>query len=87
MAEANLGESGHAVQSVEGARALRPDRWNALGLQAQVYARAGDAGRTVETLRELEREGPLDREVLRSDPVYLPIATDPVWVQFLAERK
>jgi Tfp pilus assembly protein PilF len=86
VAEANLGESGEAVRSVEGARALGPDRWKALGLQARVYARAGDAGRTVETLRELEREGPLDREVLRSDPVYLPIATDPVWVRFLAEK-
>lgn len=86
VAEANLGESGSAVRSVEGARALLPERWKALGLQAQVYARAGDAAKTVETLRELEREGPLDREALRSDPVYLPIATDPVWVSFLAER-
>jgi Tfp pilus assembly protein PilF len=86
VAEANLGESGTAVESVEGARALLADRWKALGLQAQVYARAGKAERTVETLRELEREGPLDREILRSDPVYLPIATDPAWVAFLAER-
>jgi tetratricopeptide (TPR) repeat protein len=86
VAEASLGESGKAVESVEGARALLPDRWKALGLQAQVYARAGDAAKTVETLRELEREGPLDREILRSDPVYLPIATEPVWVAFLAER-
>lgn len=86
VAEANLGESGKAVRSVEGARALLPERWKALGLQAQVYARAGDAAKTVETLRELEREGPLDREILRSDPVYLPIATDPAWVAFLAER-
>ena len=87
IAEANLGESGRAVRSLEGARSLSPDRWKALGLQAQVYARAGDAARTVETLRELEREGPVDREALRSDPVYLPIATDPVWVQFLAEKR
>jgi uncharacterized protein HemY len=86
VAEASLGESGKAVESVEGARALLPDRWKALGLQAQVYARAGDAAKTVETLRELEREGPLDREILRSDPVYLPIATEPVWVAFLAEK-
>lgn len=87
VAEANLGEKASAVRSVEGARALLPDRWKALGLEARVYAGAGDAARTVETLRELEREGPLDREALRSDPVYLPIATDPVWVRFLAERK
>jgi tetratricopeptide (TPR) repeat protein len=87
VAEANVGEKASAVRSVEGARALLPDRWKALGLQARVYARAGDAARTVETFRELEREGPLDREALRSDPAYLPIATDPVWVRFLAERK
>ena len=86
VAEANLGEGGSAVRSVEGARALLPERWTALGLQAQVYARAGDAAKAVETLRELEREGPLDREALRSDPVYLPIATDPAWIAFLAER-
>lgn len=86
VAEANVGESGKAVESLEGARALLADQWKALGLQAHVYARAGDAARTVETLRTLEREGPLDRESLRSDPVYLPIATDPVWVAFLAER-
>lgn len=86
VAESNLGDRGSAVESVEGARSLLADRWKALGLQAQVYARAGDAARTVETLRELEREGPLDREALRSDPVYLPIATDPAWVAFLAER-
>ena len=86
MAEANLGEGGKAVESVEGARALLPERWRALGLQAQVYARAGDAAKAIETLRELEREGPLDREALRSDPLYLPIATDPLWVAFLGER-
>lgn len=86
IAEANLGESGKAVESVEGARALLADRWEALGLQSQVYARAGDAARTVETLRELERADPLDREALRSDPLYLPIATDPVWVAFLGEK-
>lgn len=86
VAEANLGEGGKAVESVEGARALLPERWRALGLQAQVYARAGDAGKAIETLRELEREGPLDREALRSDPLYLPIATDPLWVAFLGER-
>lgn len=86
VAEANLGEAGQAVESLEGARALAADRWKALGLQAQLYARSGDATRTIATLRDLEREGPLDRESLRSDPVYLPIATDPAWIAFLAER-
>jgi len=86
VAEANLGAGGKAVESVEAARALQPERREALGLQAQVYARAGNAAKTVETLREIERGNPLDRETLRADPVYLPIATDPVWVSFLAER-
>ncbi|MDQ5857735.1 MAG: hypothetical protein M3542_05600, partial [Acidobacteriota bacterium] len=72
VADANLGRSGEAVRSVEGARSLLPEGWKSLGLQAQVYARAGDATRTVDTLREIEREEPLDRESLRSDPLYLP---------------
>jgi len=31
-------------------------------------------------------EGKLDRAVLRADPAYLSIATDPAWVGFLAEE-
>jgi len=61
------------------------DRWKGVRLQSQVYARAGNAARTVETLRTLESEGGLDRERLRSDPAYLPIATDPAWIAFLSE--
>ncbi|HEU5249391.1 MAG TPA: tetratricopeptide repeat protein [Thermoanaerobaculia bacterium] len=85
VAQANLGEEDEAVRSVEEARLLMADRWRGLRLQSQVYARAGAAAKTVETLRALESEGPLDRESLRSDPAYLPIATDPLWVDFLAE--
>jgi hypothetical protein len=85
VAEANVGESGRAVESVEQARVLMADGWRGVALQARVYARAGDAVKTVETLRTLEAEGKLDRESLRADPAYLPIATDPIWVSFLAE--
>jgi Flp pilus assembly protein TadD len=85
VAEANVGESGTAVKSLDEARALMADRWKGVGLEARISAKAGDARRTVEALRSLEAEGRLDRERLRSDPAYLPIATDPIWVAFLAE--
>ena len=80
-----MGESARAVESVEEARVLMADRWRGVRLQSQVYARAANAAKTVETLRLLESEGGLDREALRSDPAYLPIATDPAWVAFLSE--
>jgi tetratricopeptide repeat protein len=85
VAEANLGEKAESVASVEHARLLLADRWNGLRLQSEVYARAGDAKKAVATLRALESDGLLDREALRSDPAYLPIATDPAWVAFLSE--
>ena len=85
VAQANVGESERAVESVEQARVLMADRWRGVRLQSQVYARAGNAAKSVETLRILESEGGLDRESLRSDPAYLPIATDPAWVAFLSE--
>lgn len=85
VAEANVGESGSAVKSVEEARTLMEGRWKGVGLQARLYAKAGDARRTVEALRALAAEGGIDRESLRSDPAYLPIAADPVWVAFLSE--
>jgi hypothetical protein len=28
----------------------------------------------------------VDRSVLRADPAYLPIATDPAWVSFINEK-
>jgi hypothetical protein len=86
VAEANVGESGSAVKSVEEARALTEDRWKGVGLQARLYAKSGDARRTVDALRSLDAEGRLDRESLRSDPAYMGIATDPIWVAFLNEK-
>jgi len=85
VAQANVGENARAVESIEQARVLMADRWKGVRLQSQVYARTGNAARTVETLRTLESEGGLDRESLRSDPAYLPIATDPAWIAFLSE--
>ena len=55
-------------------------------LEAKIRARAGDAAGAVAALRPLMRQGGLDREALRSDPAYLPIATDPAWVRFLNEK-
>ncbi|HEX9287281.1 MAG TPA: tetratricopeptide repeat protein, partial [Thermoanaerobaculia bacterium] len=85
VAQANLGERESAVESVDQARVLMADRWKGVRLLSKVYARAGNTSKTVETLRVLESEGALDRESLRSDPAYLPIATDPAWVAFLSE--
>jgi hypothetical protein len=84
VAAANVGEKAEAVAAIEQARLLEAEHWKAARLQSQVYARAGDAVNTVKSLRALE-DGRLDRESLRSDPTYLPIATDPAWIAFLSE--
>jgi tetratricopeptide (TPR) repeat protein len=85
VAESNLGHSEDAVRAIAEARALVGSDWKGAELEARVRARAGDAPGAVAALRPLEREGRIDRSALRADPVYLPIATDPAWVEFLAE--
>jgi hypothetical protein len=85
VAEANLGASRSALNSIDEARALTGDSWNGVALQARLYAKAGDARRTVEALRALDAGRKIDRESLRSDPAFLGIATDPIWIAFLNE--
>ena len=86
VVQANAGEGEAAVRTIREARALLPEGWRRAELEAQIYARAGDAAATVAALRPLQAEGRLDREALRADPAYVPIAVDPVWVGFLAEE-
>lgn len=83
---ANTGDGEGAVRTIREARDLLPEGWRRAELEAQIYARAGDAAATVAALRPLQEEGRLDREALRADPAYVPIATNPVWVAFLAEE-
>jgi tetratricopeptide (TPR) repeat protein len=83
--ETELGKSDEAVTAIAEARRLAGPGSRGAELEAQVRARALDAGGAVAALRPLTREGRLDRSVLRADPAYLPIATDPVWVSFLNE--
>jgi tetratricopeptide (TPR) repeat protein len=85
VAAANVGQNTESIEAIEQARLLMAERWKAARLQSRVYARAGDAARTVKSLRALEGDERLDRESLRSDPAYLPIATDPAWIAFLSE--
>jgi hypothetical protein len=85
VAETNLGNGAAAVAAVEAARALVGESWRRAELEAQIYARAGNAAATVAALRPLEGQGRLDRYALRADPAYLRIATDPAWVAFLSE--
>ena len=85
VVHANAGNREAAVQAIRDARALLPEGWRRAELEAQIYARAGDAASAVAALRPLETEARLDRDALRADPAYLPIATDPAWVGFLAE--
>ena len=88
VVETNLGRSDAALRSIAGARALvTGEGWRGEELEAQVRARAGDAAGCVAALRQLESQRELDRFALRSDPAYLPIATDPAWVAFLNEKK
>ncbi|MEX0879854.1 MAG: tetratricopeptide repeat protein [Thermoanaerobaculia bacterium] len=81
----NLGDTAAAVRTIEKARSMVPDVWRRAELEAQIHGRSGNASATVAALEPLESEGRLDRSALRADPAYLPIATDPVWVAFLAE--
>ncbi len=83
--ETNLGDTASAVGTIRAARALVGEDWRKAELEARIYARAGDAGAAVAALRPLEGQGKLDRAALRAQPAYLPIATDPAWVSFLAE--
>jgi hypothetical protein len=83
---ANAGDGEGATRTIREARALLPEGWRRAELEAQIYARAGDAAATVAALRPLQEEGRLDRGALRADPAYVPIGTDPLWVGFLAEE-
>ena len=85
VVQANAGNGEAAVQTIREARSLLPEGWRRAELEAQIYARTGDAASTVAALRPLQAEGRLDREALRADPAYVPIATEPAWVAFLAE--
>ena len=85
VAEINLGHPDAAVSAIAAARALVGDDWRKSELEAQIYARAGNAAAAVAALRPLDGPGRLDRSLLRAEPPYLPIATDPVWVSFLNE--
>ena len=87
VAEINLGRTDEAVSAIAAARALIGEDRRKSELEAQIYARAGNAVAAVAALRPLDGQGKLDRFVLRAEPAYLPIATDPAWVAFLNERK
>lgn len=87
VADTNLGDSAAAVAAVDLARSMVGESWRRAELEAQIYARAGNAPAAVAALRTLEPQGRLDRYALRSDPSYLTIATDPAWVGFLDETQ
>jgi tetratricopeptide (TPR) repeat protein len=84
--ETDLGKSAEAVAAIAEARRLAGPGSRGAELEAQVRARAGDAAGAIAALRPLAREGRVDRSVLRADPAYLPIATDPAWVSFINEK-
>lgn len=85
VVESDLGNAEAAVQAIAAARALLGEGWRKAELEAQVYARSGNAVAAVAALRPIEAEGRIDRFALRAEPAYLPIATDPAWIAFLAE--
>ena len=85
VAQTNLGRTAEAVRSVDAAAALVPEGPRRGELRAQIHARTGDAAGAVASLRPLAAAGAVERNTLRADPAYLPIATDPVWVAFLDE--
>jgi len=87
VVETNVGQADAAVASIAAARALLGEEWRKAELEAQIYARAGNAAGAVAALRPLENEAHLDRSRIRADPAYLTIAADPVWVSFLNEPR
>jgi len=87
MVQTNTNRNEEAVENVRRARSLVSGQaWHGEELEAQIHARAGDAAGTVAALRRLEAQGIVDRNALRADPTFLPIATDPAWIAFLNEK-
>jgi hypothetical protein len=86
VVESNLGKTRESVEAIREARLMVGEGWRASELEARIRARAGDAAGAVAALRPLEAQGRLNRAELRSNPEYLPIATDPAWVAFLNEK-
>ncbi|HEY7113962.1 MAG TPA: hypothetical protein VIA45_13605 [Thermoanaerobaculia bacterium] len=84
VVETNLGEARKALDALRQARELVGGGARGAELEARVRARAADGPGAVAALREVP-SGLLDREALRADPSFLPIATDPAWVAFLDE--
>jgi len=85
VVESNLGDSEASVRAIREARSMLPEGGKRDELEAQIYARAGNAAAAIAALRALEPERHVDRLALRSDPAYVAIATDPEWVGVLAE--
>jgi len=85
IVELNLGRAPEALAAIGEARELVGGGARGAEIEARIRARAADAGGAVAALRQLEPSGGLDREALRADPAYLPIATDPAWIAFLNE--
>jgi hypothetical protein len=85
VVDANLGQPQKGLEAIRRAQELVGGGVRGAILEARVRARTGDAAGAVEALRRGEPEAGLDREALRADPAYLPIAADPVWVAFVNE--
>ena len=85
--ETNLGFPDRALQAIRQAREMVGGGTRGAELEARVRARTGDAAGAVAALAARGSEGePPDREALRSDPAFLPIANDPAWVAFLNQE-
>jgi hypothetical protein len=85
--QSSLGNKEKSVESIAAARRLLGPGPRAAELEAKIRARASDAAGAVAALRPLVDEKAVTREALRSDPAYLPIATDPAWVKFLNQKE
>jgi tetratricopeptide (TPR) repeat protein len=85
VVQTNLARPSEALAAIRQARDLVGGGARGAELEAKVRARLADAVGAVAALREIEPTAGLDREALRADPAYLPIANDPAWVAFLNE--
>src|SRR5262245_57223663 len=84
VVETNLGSPAAALESLRTAGEMVGGGARGAELEARVRARMGDGAGAAKALVSLSPpDAPPDRETLRADPAFLPIANDPVWVAFV----
>lgn len=86
VAQGRLRDFEAAQATLEKAIALDPSESQLYGLSARLFGAAGNAAAAIGRLREEQKTGSIDRAALAADGNFAPIADDPGWKAFLAEK-